>query len=165
MSLTVFNRLDADAAADMIRPCADIPRWIETVVSSRPYSNVEEALSVAKNATAEWSAQEVDGALSGHPRIGERADGEDKEAELSRAEQAGVEAEDAQVLADLARGNREYEERFGHIFLIRAAGRSAREMLDELHRRLSNSPEDELDESAGQLREIALLRLEGILNA
>ena len=164
MMLAEFNRLDAEAAADVVRPCADVERWIDAVVSNRPYSNVEECLSVAREASADWTAEDIDGALAHHPRIGERAAGGSKEAELSRAEQSGVDAHDAEVHAALARGNRDYEARFGRIFLIRAAGRSAREILAELERRLSNSPEDEMAEAADQLLEIALLRLEGALN-
>ena len=84
---------------------------------------------------------------------------------MSRGEQAGVDAGDAALAAELHAGNRAYEERFGRVFLIRAAGRSGREILDELNRRLDNTDEDEIREVAEQLREIALLRLEGILRA
>ena len=163
MKLAEFNDLEAEAAAAMIRPAADVERWIESVVSNRPYSNVEELLSVAREASADWTAEDIDGALAHHPRIGERAAGGSKEAELSRSEQSGVDARDDEVRDALARGNRDYEARFGRIFLIRAAGRSAREILAELERRLSNSPEDEIAEAGVQLREIALLRLEGAL--
>lgn len=165
MTLATFNRLDTEAAAELIRPCADVSRWIDAVVSRRPYSNVEELLSVAREAGADWTEAEIDGALGHHPRIGERAAGGSKEAELSRAEQSGVDAHDEEVHAALVRGNRDYEARFGRIFLIRAAGRSAREILAELERRLGNSPEDELVEAAEQLREIALLRLEGAMQS
>ena len=165
MMLAEFNRLDAEAAADLVRPCADVPRWIDAVIAGRPYSNVEECLSVARRAGRDWTDSEIDGALNAHPRIGERAAGGSKEAELSRAEQSGVDAHDEALHEALVRGNRAYEHRFGRIFLIRAAGRSAGEILAELERRLGNSPEDEQIEAAEQLREIALLRLEGALTS
>jgi 2-oxo-4-hydroxy-4-carboxy-5-ureidoimidazoline decarboxylase len=57
-------------------------------------------------------------------------------------------------------GNRAYEGRFGHVFLIRAAGRSGAEILTELERRLGNPPEVEHEEMLDNLRQIALLRLE-----
>jgi 2-oxo-4-hydroxy-4-carboxy-5-ureidoimidazoline decarboxylase len=47
--------------------------------------------------------------------------------------------------------------------LIRAAGRSSEEILAELEDRLDNTPETEKLIMADQLRQIALLRLEGIL--
>ncbi len=65
----------------------------------------------------------------------------------------------ADVAARIADGNAAYEARFGRVFLIRAAGRSPEEMLAELERRLANDDETEAREAAGQLAEIALLRL------
>lgn len=65
----------------------------------------------------------------------------------------------ADVAERIAAGNRDYEERFGRVFLIRAAGRSPEEMLAELERRLGNDDDAEVAEAAGQLAEIALLRL------
>lgn len=165
MTLAAFNQLETAEAVEYVRPCADIPRWIEAVVTSRPYSNVEEVLSVAGTRAVDWTPDEVDGALGHHPRIGERASGSSAEAGMSRAEQAGVDASDDGLESELLAGNREYEERFGRIFLIRAAGRTGREILDELRHRLRNTGEDEAREVARQLREIALLRLEGILRS
>ena len=48
------------------------------------------------------------------------------QAELSRREQASIDSTDADVATRLAAGNRAYEQRFDRVFLIRAAGRSAR---------------------------------------
>ena len=56
-------------------------------------------------------------------------------------------------------GNRAYEEKFGRVFLIRAAGRSRAEILAELRRRLELDPDAELEQVAAELRDIALLRI------
>ena len=64
--------------------------------------------------------------------------------------------------ARLAAGNAAYEERFGRVFLIRAAGRDAEEILAELDRRLGNDDEAERAETVDNLRQIALLRLEAL---
>ena len=165
MLLATFNQLAAADAAELIRPSVDIDRWIDSIVAGRPYSNVEEALSHAATSDVDWTSSEIGGALAHHPRIGERASGGSAEATMSRSEQAGVDAGDGEVARALLEGNRAYEERFGHIFLIRAAGRDAREILAELDRRLCNTAEAESIETAQQLREIALLRLEGILRS
>jgi 2-oxo-4-hydroxy-4-carboxy-5-ureidoimidazoline decarboxylase len=69
------------------------------------------------------------------------------------------------VQAALVVGNLAYEDRFDRIFLIRAAGRSSREILDALNARLVNTPEEELAVVAEQLREIAVLRLEKVIAA
>ncbi len=70
---------------------------------------------------------------------------------------------DAAVTAALAEGNREYEQRFDRVFLIRAAGRGSAEILAELRRRLGNDDETERAETVAQLREIALLRLKDVI--
>lgn len=82
---------------------------------------------------------------------------------MSRSEQAGVDPADAGVAQALAQGNRDYEEKFGRVFLIRAAGRTAPEILQALNERLANSPTEEDTIVAQQLREIAVLRLEGLI--
>jgi OHCU decarboxylase len=161
-SIDGFNRLtDADARR-LLESCLAVPRWIDTVAAGRPYGDPGAALEAAARAAASLSGAEVDAALTRHPRIGERA-GSGHDAELSSREQAGVDTSDAAARDELARGNREYEARFGRVFLIRAAGRSSAEILAELRRRLQNGPDEEAAEVAEQLREIALLRLQQYL--
>ena len=80
---------------------------------------------------------------------------------MSRSEQSGVDPSDVDVQQALREGNLAYEERFGRVFLIRAAGRSAEEILSTLQERLRNDADAEDRIVAEQLREIALLRLRG----
>lgn len=161
MDLATFNDLAADAAADVVRPCADVRPWVDELVAGRPYDDVASLLTFAEAAAASWGDAEIDSALAHHPRIGETSTGHGAEAAMSGAEQSGI---DADELA-LAVGNRAYEQTFGRIFLIRAAGRSTDEVLDQLTVRLENDPVSETAVVAGQLREIALLRLEGVFAA
>jgi 2-oxo-4-hydroxy-4-carboxy-5-ureidoimidazoline decarboxylase len=102
--------------------------------------------------------------MAHHPRIGERPTAGTTEASMSRSEQAGVDPADAAAAEALAKGNRDYEEKFGRVFLIRAAGRTAPEILQSLHERLTNTPAQEDTIVARQLREIAVLRLEGLIS-
>ncbi|HET9649728.1 MAG TPA: 2-oxo-4-hydroxy-4-carboxy-5-ureidoimidazoline decarboxylase [Microlunatus sp.] len=161
-SLTDFNAADRAGAVAAVRPCLDIDRWVDAVVDGRPYGSVDDALSVASTAADAFTDDELAQALRHHPRIGEPADGADAEASLSRSEQAGV-STDAELRRRLAEGNRAYEQRFGQVFLIRAAGRSAAQILDALEERLAHDPATEKSIMVEQLREIALLRLEGML--
>lgn len=163
MTLEQFNLLDREQARDAVRPCVDIARWVDGVVDARPYATVEELLTVARETASPWTTAEIDGALAHHPRIGERARGGHAEASLSRSEQAGIDPGDAPVAEALAAGNRAYEERFGRVFLIRAANRTPGEILAALQARMTHSPEQEIPVVAGQLREIAVLRLEGLV--
>lgn len=162
MGLDEFNDADRDAAIASLRPCLDIARWCEELADGRPYASVDELVAHAEVAAAPFTVDEVETALAQHPRIGEQAHGAGAEASsMSRAEQAGVDASDAAIAAALAEGNRAYEQRFGRVFLIRAAGRSAEEILDALTQRLGNTPAEEQLVVAEQLREIAVLRLKG----
>ncbi|MEI3848138.1 MULTISPECIES: 2-oxo-4-hydroxy-4-carboxy-5-ureidoimidazoline decarboxylase [unclassified Microbacterium] len=165
MELEEFNRLDARSAAELLRPCLDIDRWVHAVVAGRPYRDLAAAVESARTAARPWTTAEIDRALARHPRIGEQAGGADAEAALSRAEQAGVGTASADVAAALAAGNRAYEATFSRVFLIRAAGRSAEEILEALQERLTHSEAEEIPVIAEQLRQIAALRMEGILTA
>jgi len=86
------------------------------------------------------------------------------EATASRREQSSMQTADDDVRTALLEGNRAYEERFGHVFLIRAAGRSPSEMLAELRRRLANDPAAERAEATEQLAQIAGLRVKGLVD-
>ena len=163
MRLTEFNCLSRTQAAEVVRPALDIPRWLEAVVDARPYAHHDALRNTARTAAQPFSAEEVEGALAHHPRIGERAEGDSAEAGLSRAEQAAVDPSDTDVQQLLREGNLAYEERFGQVFLIRAAGRTPEEILENLSARMDNDPATEQAVVADQLRQIALLRLEGLV--
>ena len=59
----------------------------------------------------------------------------------------------------LAAANREYEARFGHIYIVCATGHSADEMLAMAWQRLENSPDEELRVAAEEQMKITKLRL------
>lgn len=158
MELATFNTLTPAEAADTIRPCADVAEWIADVVDGRPYDNLDALLTSAEAAAAVWGAAEIDAALVHHPRIGERPATTGVEADMSSAEQSAISGDEQAIAA----GNRAYEETFGRIFLVRAAGRSSAEVVEQLTNRLDHDPVTEDAVVAGQLCEIALLRLEGI---
>lgn len=162
MTLNDFNALSPERAKALLRPCVAIPAWAEQLAAGRPYASPAMLLAAARQAAEGWNGADLAAALSAHPRIGERAAGQNAEAAFSRREQAGV-APDDQTADALRAGNLAYEQRFGRVFLVRAKGRSADEMLAILHRRLANSPAQEQQESLEQLRQITLLRLEELI--
>ncbi|BCW73003.1 2-oxo-4-hydroxy-4-carboxy-5-ureidoimidazoline decarboxylase [Arthrobacter sp. NicSoilB8] len=165
MLLEDFNAAAPADAAAALRPCLDIERWIAEIVEARPFGSTGSLIDAAGRAADPFTGEEVDAALAHHPRIGERAAGNSAEARLSQSEQAGLGVPDPAVAAAIAKGNRSYEEKFGQVFLIRAAGRSREEILAALNTRLSHTPEEEQAIIGQQLREIALLRLEGLIGA
>ncbi|HEY7044076.1 MAG TPA: 2-oxo-4-hydroxy-4-carboxy-5-ureidoimidazoline decarboxylase [Nocardioidaceae bacterium] len=165
MQLREFNGLAADEAQRTVDPCLGVRRWVDEVVAGRPYADLAALVVQAKASAENLSDGELAEALARHPRIGERADPDvagGQEADHSRREQSGV--SDHPELADrLQKGNRRYEDRFGRVFLVRAAGRSGTQILDELERRLDNDDETERRETVCALREIAVLRLQQVV--
>jgi 2-oxo-4-hydroxy-4-carboxy-5-ureidoimidazoline decarboxylase len=160
MEVTSFNALPEEQARAAVAGCLGVDRWVDAVVHGRPYADVAAALERGRTAARDLSDDELAAALARHPRIGERREGEDAEARASRSEQAGVAAADAERLRE---ANAAYERRFGRVFLVRAAGRSSGEILAECERRLGNDDTTERQETVTALRDIALLRLEGVL--
>lgn len=161
--LAAFNDLDADEARRRLLTCLDVPRWADEVLTGRPYATLNRLEDRMAAAAATITDDELERALARHPRIGERADADRHDASHSTREQAGVDREDADVVRRLAEGNRAYEARFDRVFIIRAAGRDAPEILDELRRRLDNGVEAERAETIDQLTQIALLRVREVL--
>jgi 2-oxo-4-hydroxy-4-carboxy-5-ureidoimidazoline decarboxylase len=164
MQLEQFNSGGHAEAVAFLRPCLDIQRWIDELANARPYSSIEALLAAGRSAANPFTPAEIEAALAHHPRIGERAQGDSAEARLSAAEQAGLGEADAAVARALAEGNRLYEAKFRQVFLIRATGRSRAEILTALNTRLAHTAEEEQPIIGQQLREIAVLRLEGQLS-
>jgi len=82
---------------------------------------------------------------------------------LAAREQSGVDRARDDVRAGLAAANREYEQRFGYIFIVFATGKSAEEMLALARERLRNDPDIELRIAAEEQRKITWLRLNKLL--
>lgn len=156
-----LNEASADDAVQTLLPLCGSPAWAQALVGRRPYADPAALLTASDEIFPELPESELAVALSGHPRIGERMGGDGAAARLSRSEQSAMQSADEQIAAQLVQGNRDYEARFDRVFLIRAAGRSPREILAELRRRLHNDDAAELAEVREQLRQITRLRLEG----
>ncbi|XRQ04145.1 2-oxo-4-hydroxy-4-carboxy-5-ureidoimidazoline decarboxylase [Actinomadura welshii] len=138
--------------------CCASRRWLAAVAAA-PRGDLAALRETSRRVLRELEWADVEEALAAHPRIGERAEGRTREAGWSREEQSGVAGAEADLRAALVEGNRAYEQRFGHVFLIRASGRSALEMLRELRERLGNDAETERRVVRAELAEIVDLRL------
>lgn len=156
---------DAEARAALAR-CCGATRWIEAMLAARPFTSRVHLLGAA--AQIWWHLGDGDWreAFEHHPRIGAdlralRERFADTVA-LSEGEQAGIHDASEQVLEALAEGNRAYEERFGHIFIVCASGLTAEEMLARLTTRLELTPEAELRIAAEAVAQITELRLLGL---
>ncbi len=163
-TLDDFNALPPDRAVEILRTCNAAPRFAAEVAAGRPYRDVGTLVARAQEVARGLPWDEVSLALAAHPRIGDRVEGSSAEARASRREQSAMGGADEDTRTALLEGNRAYEERFDHVFLIRAAGRSPEEMLAELRRRLGNDPEAERREATEQLAQITALRVRGLVS-
>ena len=162
--VAAFNSLPADRARAELLSCCSSPAWAEQMLAARPYRSAEEVMALNDRAVAGLSEAELDAALAGHPRIGEReAAASPGGRDWSSREQAGVGDAADGVRRALADGNRDYERRFGHVYLVRATGRTAEEMLALLHRRLGNDPATEWAVVRDELTKINRIRLTKLL--
>ena len=156
-----FNELSDDEVIGALLLVCHSRKWAVQVAERRPYSDVDALLAAADDTWMALPPGDWLEALDAHPRIGERGG---KSAEFSQREQAGIGAAGEDVQSSIAAGNVEYEERFGHVFLISAEGRSAEEILANLRVRLGNDPDTELRIAAEEHRRITRLRLQRLLS-
>ncbi|MBC2934770.1 2-oxo-4-hydroxy-4-carboxy-5-ureidoimidazoline decarboxylase [Nocardioides sp. zg-1228] len=157
--LDAFNAAGREDARAVLLTCLDAPGWVDRVLAGRPYADLGEVEAALLAASATIDDADLVAALARHPRIGERADADRHDAEHSAREQSGVDHADADLARRLEEGNRAYEQRFGRVFIVRAAGRSGPEILEHLRQRLDNSDELERAATVDQLTQIAVLRL------
>jgi 2-oxo-4-hydroxy-4-carboxy-5-ureidoimidazoline decarboxylase len=168
LSVTELDSLPATDAARLLATCCGCRAWVDGMVERRPFRDVERMLGAADDLWWSLGPDEWREAFAHHPRIGERdaAAVQDPRARAwSAGEQRGVADAEAGVRAAIADGNREYERRFGQIYLVSAAGKSADELLAILRSRLTNDPDTELRVAAGEQAKITRLRLLKLLDA
>jgi 2-oxo-4-hydroxy-4-carboxy-5-ureidoimidazoline decarboxylase len=158
--LAEWNGLGLDDAAEVILPCNGSPVWATLVAYNRPFDSPAELFARSDEIWRSLPEEDWLEAFDSHPRIGEQKAKAATAQSLSwsEGEQSAAAPDDA-VRDALALANREYEEKFGRIFLLCATGRSAPEMLAILRQRMQNDAATELREAAEQQRLITRLRL------
>jgi 2-oxo-4-hydroxy-4-carboxy-5-ureidoimidazoline decarboxylase len=164
--VAAFDVASDDELRDLLRSCCAAEAWAEEMVVGRPYRSEAVLYAASDRATAELDDLGLEQALAGHPRIGDAAPahgGDGRSAAWSRGEQAGVATAGADVLGELAAANVSYEQRFGHVYLACASGRSAAELLAVCQSRLDNDPDTERGVVLGELAKINRLRLGKLL--
>ena len=167
MTPAVLDAMPAREAAPLFESCCGSREWVRRMLARRPFGSVDALLAAADEVWWALAPDEWLEAFAHHPRIGERQAAAAQGATArgwSAEEQRGAAAAGDDVKAALAEGNREYERRFGHIYLVCATGKSAPEMLDLLRQRLTNDPATELRVAAAEQAKITRLRLRKLLD-
>lgn len=165
MTLAELNALPVDTAKAELLRCCGSSRWVEQMVRSRPFAGLPQVFDQADRLWAQTGPSDWREAMTHHPRIGESALRAKfaSTAAWSEGEQGGVAGADEAVIAGLAQGNRDYEAKFGFIFLVCATGKSAAQLLELLRERMNNAPEEELRVAAAEQQKITRIRLEKLL--
>ena len=164
--LRFFNSLDKDQFRVVMADYCAAPTWIERMSAARPFDPAASLLATSDKAFDALGRDEWLEAFRHHPRIGERTAQRTQSSDArasSAGEQGHVMQADAAAIERLAEANRVYEQRFGHVFIVSAAGRGAPDIQALLEDRLKNDPAAELDVAAAEQRRITRLRLERAL--
>ena len=160
--LARWNQIPSVDAAQEILACCGSSSWAQRLAARRPFDDEGTLVAASDEIWNGLTAQDWVEAFSRHPRIGERkapSGAGELSAAWSAQEQHGVALAGQGVHVALAEGNREYERRFGRVFIVCATGKSAAEMLEILWRRLHNDDAAELREAAEEQRKITNIRL------
>ncbi|MEV7073766.1 2-oxo-4-hydroxy-4-carboxy-5-ureidoimidazoline decarboxylase [Streptomyces sp. NPDC093990] len=157
--LARFNVLEEHAAhAVLLEACASTA-WVRRLLAARPYASAEDLYGTSDAAMGELTADDLAEAMAGHPPIGRPKPGDP----TSAREQRGMAGASDELRAQMLELNLAYQERFGHVFLICATGRSAEQMRDALEERIGNTPEREREIVRTELGRINRIRLARIV--
>jgi 2-oxo-4-hydroxy-4-carboxy-5-ureidoimidazoline decarboxylase len=167
VSVAELNAMSEPQAKELLAECCGASRWVSRMLARRPFKSRAAVLSTADEIWRSLDSVDWREAFSHHPRIGERKGAIPQTARGSAwaaREQSGVEGADDDLRADLAAANREYERRFGYIYIVFATGKSAEGMLALARERLRNDPDIELRVAVEEQRKITRLRLDKLLD-
>ncbi len=154
-----LDRATVAGATARLRPCCASTRWVSQLVAGRPYRTLDALIAASDAAIAALDWPDIEEALAGHPRIGDRPAGAAQEAAWSRQEQATASAAGPGTQAAVRSANQAYQERFGHVFLICATGLQTSDILIALQERMANDPATEQQAVRRELAKIAALLL------
>jgi 2-oxo-4-hydroxy-4-carboxy-5-ureidoimidazoline decarboxylase len=166
MTFHEFNILPKSELRQTLLACCGSSAWVERMLPFIPAEDIVELLEDAEEQWWKCNADDWKEAFAHHPKIGDVASLEKKfgnAAQWSASEQSNVATASKETLEALAKGNRDYEAKFGYIFIVCASGKSAAEMLALLQSRLPNDPATEIEIAADEQNKITKLRLEKLL--
>ncbi|GHG88175.1 2-oxo-4-hydroxy-4-carboxy-5-ureidoimidazoline decarboxylase [Streptomyces lanatus] len=158
--LTRFNALEEHAAHAALHEACASTAWVKRLLAARPYATVGDLYATSDAAMAELTADDLAEAMAGHPPIGRPKPGDP----TSAREQSGMAGASEELKAELLELNLAYQDRFGHVFLICATGRTGEQMRDAVKERIGNSPEQEREIVRTELGKINRIRLARIVD-
>ena len=168
MTIAEFDHLDVEKKKEILRQCCGSSAWVKKMLTIPPAEDLIDLFEDAEEKWYECNEEDWKEAFSHHPKIGDINSLREKfasTADFAEAEQSAVKGASEKVLQSLAEGNKEYEKKFGYIFIVSAAGKTAEEILAMLTARVRNSPEEEIKIAMDEQNKITRLRLEKFFNS
>lgn len=153
--LARFNALEEHAALAALHEACASTAWAKRLLAARPYATADDLYTASDAAMAELTADDLQEAMAGHPPIGRPKPGDP----TSAREQRGMAGASEELKAEMLELNLAYQDRFGHVFLICATGRTGEQMRDAVRERIGNSPEREREIVRTELGKINRIRL------
>lgn len=153
--LARFNALAKGAAAAVLHEACASTAWGSELLARRPYATADDLYAASDAAMAELTADDLAEAMAGHPPIGRPKPGDP----TSSREQRGMAGASEELKAEMLELNLAYQEKFGHVFLICATGRTGEQMRDAVRERIGNAPEREREIVRAELGKINRIRL------
>lgn len=153
--LARFNLLEEHAAFAVLHEACASRAWAERLLIGRPYLSADALYRASDAAMAVLTAADLAEAMAGHPPIGRPKPGDP----TSAREQRGMAGASDALKAEMLELNLAYQDRFGHVFLICATGRTGEQMRDAVRERIGNSPEHEREIVRAELGKINRIRL------
>ena len=158
MTLAELNALPPAEAQQTFLQCCGSRRWVKLMAARRPFATAADLYAAADEVAQELTPADWLEAFAAHPRIGERS-----ASAWSRQEQAAALNAETSVQERLARGNHEYEAKFGFIFIVFASGKTPEQILSLLEHRMLHDRDLEITTAAREQRQITRNRLQKLL--
>ncbi|AVH55768.1 MULTISPECIES: 2-oxo-4-hydroxy-4-carboxy-5-ureidoimidazoline decarboxylase [Streptomyces] len=153
--LARFNSLEEHAASAALHEVCASSVWGSALLAGRPYATAAGLFAASDAAMAQLTTADLEEAMAGHPPIGRPKPGDP----TSSREQRGMAGASDDLKAEMLELNLAYQEKFGHVFLICATGRTGEQMRDAVKERIGNTPEQEGENVRAELGKINRIRL------
>jgi OHCU decarboxylase len=163
-----LNELERAEALRELLKCCGSQKWAGRMIDERPFDDLDSLLRASDSIWLSLDASDWLEAFGHHPKIGESKAAREVSPEArawSEEEQAAARSASEETMRELVAANREYERRFGFIFIVCATGKTTGEMLALLKDRLKNETDKELHVAAEEQRRITNLRLKKLLES
>lgn len=166
VTVTQLDEMPAEEAGGLFKECCGSSRWVAMMLARRPFRFRDSVFFAADLFWKSLTLRDCMEAFAHHPRIGEKEGAKpqgERGAAWSAREQSGMNVVEAELRKEITETNREYEDRFGYIYIVSAQGKTAAELLTIAKDRLRNNPETEIRVSCDEQKKIMHLRLEQLI--